>query len=69
MTGAYNGHLRHTDDVIPPFRYQGREYKLNWPSSDVEVVDGECVLAPGEQEEPPEVEPGEPIEDEPPFTG
>jgi len=69
VNGAYSGHLKHTDDVIPPFEYQGGEYELNWPSSEVEVVDGECVLALQEEEEPPEVEPGPPIEGEPPFTG
>jgi hypothetical protein len=66
VSGAYNGHLKHTEDVIPLFEYQGDEYSLNWPSSEVEVVDGECVLAPGEEEEPPEIEPGPPIEEEPP---
>lgn len=71
VNGAHNGHLRHPDDVIPPFEYQGDTFSLNWPSNEVDVVDGECVLIPSEEEpeEPPEVEPGPPVENEPPFTG
>jgi hypothetical protein len=70
--GAYNGHLHHDGDVIPPFEYQGQTYSLNWPTAEVDIVAGECVLAPNEEppaEEPPEVEPGGPIVNTPPFTG
>jgi len=74
VNGAYHGHLGHSGDVIPPFEYQGETYSLNWPSDDVTVEGGRCVATepsverPNE-EEPPEVEPGDPVETEPPFTG
>ena len=68
VNGAFHGHLQHSGDVIPPFEYQGDTYSLNWPSEKVDVVDGECVLKVPSQE-PPEVEPGPPVENEPPFTG
>ena len=70
--GTFHGHLGHDGDVIPPFEYQGQTYSLNWPSDQVDVVHGECVLTPTEAppaEEPPEVEPGRPIVNTPPFTG
>ena len=76
VNGAYHGHLQHSGDVIPPFEYQGETYSLNWPSDEVDVVDGECVAAeppeeepPGEEEEPPEVKPKPPIHNQPTFTG
>jgi hypothetical protein len=77
VNGAYHGHLQHSGDVIPPFEYSGETYSLNWPSDDVDVVNGECVAAspPDEEEpppdhhEPPEVLPKPPIHNEPTFTG
>ncbi len=70
VNGAFNGHLKHLDDVIPPFEYHGDTYSLNWPSDEVEIVDGRCTARqPEEEEEPPEVEPGPPVVNEPPFTG
>jgi hypothetical protein len=75
-SGAYHGHLQHSGDVIPPFAYQGNTYSLNWPSSEIDVVNGECVAVsapppsqPPGQEQPPEVEPKPPIVNTPPFTG
>jgi hypothetical protein len=80
--GAYHGHLQHSGDVIPPFGYQGQTYSLNWPSDQVDVIDGECVAAAPPDEEPPEdhhhhhdsgepdeVLPKPPIHNEPTFTG
>ena len=77
VNGAYHGHLGHSGDVIPPFEYRGETYALNWPSAAVDVVGGECVAAPSDEEEPPgdggeeppEVEPKPPIRNEPAFTG
>ena len=78
VNGAFHGHLNHAGDVIPPFEYQGQTYSLNWPSDEVEIVDGECALRaeeppipeePPTPEEPPEVEPTPPIVSTPPFTG
>ena len=79
VNGAYHGHLQHSGDVIPPFAYQGQTYSLNWPSDDLDVVNGECVAAspPAEEEpppdhhhhQPPEVLPKPPIHNEPTFTG
>jgi hypothetical protein len=73
VNGAYHGHYtHHEEDIIPPFEFQGQTYSLNWDGAENEVnreifENGCQQLAP--EEEPPEVEPGPPIEDEPPFTG
>jgi hypothetical protein len=73
VNGAYHGHYsHHAEDIIPPFEFGGQTYSLNWagPENAVnrEIFENGCQqLAP--EEEPPEVEPGEPVEEEPPFTG
>lgn len=40
--GAFNGHLKHADDIIPPFEYQGKTYSLNWPFGKA-TFDNGCV--------------------------
>jgi hypothetical protein len=67
--GAYHGHYsNHEEDIIPPFEFQGVTYELNWDAEGEAIFENGCQpLAP--EEEPPEVEPGPPVEQEPPFTG
>ena len=70
VNGAYRGHYtHHEEDIIPPFEFMGETYSLNWtPDNRGTFFNGCQPLAP-EEEEPPEVEPGPPIVNDPPFTG
>lgn len=42
--GAFNGHLKHADDIIPPFQFQGQTYSLNWDARGMEIFRNGCVV-------------------------
>jgi hypothetical protein len=82
VSGAYHGHWsHHGGDIIPPFEFQGQTYSLNWSGENIAIFNNACeplqpeeeepppVVEPGPPIEPPEVEPGPPVEGIPPFTG
>jgi hypothetical protein len=62
--GAANGHMDHSLDIIPPFRFQGEDLSLNWDSEGQAIWNNGCA-AP----EPPEPTPAPtPAPTEPPAT-
>jgi hypothetical protein len=51
--GAYNGHLgigpgqehQGSEDIIPPFIYQGTEYSQNWDAAGQAIFEADCLVA------------------------
>jgi hypothetical protein len=66
VNGAWAHYDKHERDAVAPFTYKGKEYS-RLVGEGVQIVSDECVAL--QPEEPPEVEPGPPVEEEPPFTG
>ena len=63
VSGAYHGHWsHHGGDIIPPFEFQGQTYSLNWFGENIAIFNNACELLQPEEEPPPVVEPGPPIE-------
>lgn len=70
VNGAWAHYSHHEDDAVAEFEYKGKTYSRLSTDTIAINENGECTLvSQPEEEEPPEVEPGDPIEDEPPFTG
>ena len=76
--GAYNGHIahQHSEDIIPPFEYQGETYSQNWDAVGQAIYAAGCEVeaepspspSPSPSPDPDPTDTPEPPVDDDPWT-